>query len=468
MQTFNWTPIFETGLPEVDSQHRRLIDLVNQLGEDADSGSPEKIDATIGALADYTVYHFRTEETIMATDRVAPEHALRHADTHQRFVAQVVEWIERRRRGEPVNLGQLLDFLANWLIFHILGDDQSMGRQVNAIRRGIPASQAYAEDRTSEDPRTDILLGALRRLYAGLVERNAALVEAQHSLSSLNATLEQRVVERTAELQLANQRLREEQEKLLAAEKMASLGRMVAGFAHELNTPIGIAVGAASQLREVAQALQQLLAQDEVSEDDFRQRLDMLDETSALTLSNLERAANMVRSFKRTAVDRASEAERAYTLGEVFEDVQMSLRNAFKNTSIALQIDCPEEIRLFGPPGALVQVLNNLLENSRMHAYADGQRPGTIRLNARRSGAGILIDYADDGAGMAPEVLAHVFEPFFTTRRGSGGSGLGLYISYNLVTQALGGTIRCASRPGEGCQFRIELPASAPAATKSS
>lgn len=458
MEAFEWSPIFETGLNEVDVQHRRLIDLVNQLGANANSGSPEEIDATIAALADYTVYHFQTEESIMAGDGVAAAHADRHRETHRRFVAQVIEWIERRKRGESVNLGQLLEFLANWLIFHILGDDQSLGRQVNAIRAGTPAARAYAEDRTSDDPRTDILLGALRRLYAGLVERNASLVEAQKSLTQLNATLEQRVAERTAALSEANIRLQEERERVLAAEKMASLGRMVAGFAHELNTPVGVAVGAASQLREVATGLQALLTQDEVDEEDFRRRLATIDEAAALTLSNLQRAAGMVQSFKRTAVDHASEAERDYELAELIEDVHRSLHNAFKSTAIEIDVDCADGIQLFGPAGALIQVLSNLLQNSRMHAFADGTRPGRIRISAKRAGDRVVIDYADDGAGMSPETLEHAFEPFFTTRRGSGGSGLGLYIAYNLVTQALGGSIRCESRPEQGTHFHIDMP----------
>lgn len=462
MTTFAWSPLFETGLAEVDAQHRRLVELVNQLGEDADSGSPEKIDQTIQALAEYTVYHFQTEEAIMDRDHVATAYADRHRETHRRFVGQVVEWINRRKAGEAINLGQLLEFLANWLVFHILGDDQSLGRQVQAIQRGVAAQTAFEQDRTSDDPRTDILLGALRRLYAGLVARNEELLAAQRSLSALNATLEQRVIDRTAELVEANAQLKEEQEKVLEAEKMASLGRMVAGFAHEVNTPVGIAVGAASQSRELVADLGRLLSQEEVTEEALRERMEMLDEASALALSNLNRAAEMVQSFKRTAVDQASQADRDYELAEVIEDVQKSLANQFKTTSIHIAIECPPGLRLFGPAGALVQLLANLMQNCRMHAFADGTRPGTIRIAAGTRGQSVFIDFSDDGAGMGKEILEHAFEPFYTTRRGTGGSGLGLYITYNLVTQALGGTVRCDSAPGQGTRFHIEFPFQAP------
>ena len=459
METFQWSPLFETGLVEVDTQHQRLVHLVNQLSQDADSATPEHIDQALNELAEYTVYHFQCEEAIMAQDQVAASHRDRHMETHRRFVAQVVDWLERRKAGEPINLRQLLDFLANWLIFHILGDDQSLGRQVLAIRAGSAAQAAYERDQTSDDPRMDILLGALRRLYAGLVARNEELMSAQRSLTELNISLEQRVVARTAELSAANQRLKEEQEKLLEAEKMASLGRMVAGFAHEVNTPIGIAVGAASHVQALSVELDQLLDQEEVTEEDLRSRAGMIGEAGLLALSNLRRAADLVQSFKRTAVDQTSEAERDYELAELIEDVQKSMRNAFKQMPITFEVSCPEAIKLHGPAGVVVQLLTNLLQNSRIHAYADGQQAGCIRIAAAWADGQVLIDYADDGAGMSAEVLEHAFEPFYTTRRGSGGSGLGLYIVYNLVTQALHGTIRCDSAPGQGTRFHIGYPA---------
>jgi hemerythrin-like metal-binding protein len=458
MQTFEWSELFETGLEEVDTQHQRLVELVNQLGQDADSASPEHIDQALQTLAEYTVYHFQCEEAIMAADQVAAAHGDRHRETHRRFIKQVGDWLARRKSGEPISLHQLLDFLANWLIFHILGDDQSLGRQVLAIRHGVTPQDACDRDRHSDDPRTDILLGALRRLYGGLVARNEELLTAQHSLSALNATLEQRVAERTAELLETNERLKEEQGKVLEAEKMASLGRMVAGFAHEVNTPVGIAVGAASHSRELVREIGELLSQEEVTEAALRERLGMLDEAGQLALSNLRRAADMVHSFKRTAVDQASQTEREYDLAEVIEDVQKSLRSAFKNTPICIAVDCPGKLGLFGNAGALVQLLANLLQNSRMHAFADGTRAGNITIRAGREGDRVFIDYRDDGAGMSAETLAHAFEPFYTTRRGTGGSGLGLYIVYNLVTQGLRGEVHCESAAGQGVRFYMTYP----------
>lgn len=458
MQTFIWTPLFETGLHEVDEQHQRLVALLNDLGEHVDSGRLEHIDQALNALAEYTVYHFQCEEDIMDRGQVATAHSERHKATHQRFVAQVTEWLGRRARGESLDLRQLLDFLANWLIFHILGDDQSMGRQVAAIATGHSAQQAYESDRASDDPRTDILLGSLRRLYSGLVSRNEELLAAQAQLSEANLLLEARVAERTSELLQANQLLAEEQARVVEAEKMASLGRMVAGFAHEVNTPIGVAIGASSQSSQLVTELGALLSAEEVTEEDLRSRLDTLAETSRLTLDNLSRAADMVRSFKRTAVDQSSDRERDYLVAEVIEDVEKNLRASFKNAPVKIAIDCPDNVGMFGPAGALVQVLTNLMQNSLTHGFNDGQTAGQITIAASIEGDSLVLDYRDDGAGMSADTLAQAFEPFYTTRRGSGGSGLGLYIVYNLVTQALRGQIQCNSAPGQGIHVRMTLP----------
>lgn len=246
--------------------------------------------------------------------------------------------------------------------------------------------------------------------------------------------------------------------ELVETEKMASLGRMVAGFAHEVNTPVGVAVGAVSQSRQLVSELHGLLDKEEVTEEELRERMTMLDEASDLALANLRRAAAMVSSFKRTAVDQASEATRDYVLDETIDDVLKNLHNQFKNTPVRIEVQCPADIRLHGQVGALEQLITNLMTNSRMHAFADGTKAGHIRIAASATEGRVIIDYADDGSGMAPETLKHAFEPFYTTRRGTGGSGLGLYIAYSLATHGLGGTINCSSMRGEGTRYVIEFP----------
>ncbi|MDZ4251895.1 MAG: DUF3365 domain-containing protein [Sulfuritalea sp.] len=245
---------------------------------------------------------------------------------------------------------------------------------------------------------------------------------------------------------------------LVESEKMASLGRMVAGFAHEVNTPVGVAVGAASQSQDLVAEIGRLIEQPEVGEDDLRQRLTLLDEAATLTLGNLRRAASMVQSFKRTAVDQTSEADREFDLAEVIDDVLKTLRSMFRKTRIGITVDCPHDIRVFGSAGALQQLLTNLLQNSHLHAYANGSGAGEIHIRARTAAGAVRIEFSDDGAGMAAATLEHAFEPFFTTRRGSGGSGLGLYIAYNMATQGLGGSIGCSSQPGQGTRFVVVFP----------
>ena len=458
MDAFKWNSVFETGLEEIDQQHRHLVELLNELSRNIDGASAENIDRTLHELAEYTVYHFASEERFMDANHLAPEYCARHRHTHAKFVAQVQEWLSTRAHHDALQPRQLLEYLSNWLIFHILGDDRSLGRQVAAIQRGIPAQEAYTSDRASDDPRTEILLGALRRLYGGLMERNEMLVAAQESLAKLNASLEERVAQRTAELAEANERLQQEQQATLEAEKMASLGRMVAGFAHELNTPVGVAVGAASQTRDLLLELGTMLAGDEISEEAINEQLGVLDQTSELALDNLRRAAGMVQSFKRTAVDQTSEAEREFNLCEVIEDVEKALHGEFKRTEIRIETKCPPDLNLYGPPGVLVQLLSNLMQNARIHAFADGARPGSIHIDVEPKPDRVRVVFTDDGAGMNADTLARVFEPFYTTRRGSGGSGLGLYIAYNLVTRGLGGTITCDSSTGKGTRFVIEFP----------
>jgi signal transduction histidine kinase len=246
---------------------------------------------------------------------------------------------------------------------------------------------------------------------------------------------------------------------LADTEKMASLGRMVAGFAHEVNTPVGVAVGAVSQAGEVVHQLERMLEQDEVDEDEIHGHLSILTETNTLALGNLRRAAALVQSFKRTAVDQSSEAERDYDLTEIIADVRQNLHGMFKKTSITIEANCATGLRLHGPAGALEQLLTNLLTNSYIHGFANGTQAGTISIDAHTDGDTIVIDYRDDGAGMSAETVAHAFEPFYTTKRGGGGSGLGLYLAYEIATRKLGGSIQCNSMPNHGSQFILRYPA---------
>lgn len=263
--------------------------------------------------------------------------------------------------------------------------------------------------------------------------------------------------------------LREAQESLIQAETMASLGQLVAGVAHEINTPIGIGLTAASHIGEQAQALRDRFVGNTLRRSDFLEFLDGLSESSRLLMANMDRAASLVQSFKQVAVDQSSGDRRVFELGSYIRELLFSLRPRLKRTNLKVAVECDDELTMDSFPGALGQVLTNLVINAVVHAYGDGERlsetpSGTIRITAQPDGSDkVRIDFIDDGVGIAPEHLSKVFDPFFTTKRGQGGSGLGLHIVFNTVTGPLGGTVSVQSWPGQGTRFTILLPREAPA-----
>ncbi|MBF0612516.1 MAG: sensor histidine kinase, partial [Magnetococcales bacterium] len=295
-----------------------------------------------------------------------------------------------------------------------------------------------------------------------------------HSLNQMRQTildyhhdLEEKISQRTEKFLGANMRLQETieelegtREELVHREKMASLGRLVAGFAHEINTPVGIAIGSLSVVPEGINHLRQMLNQEEVDGEVLDRLLDKLDEAAKLGLGNLSRAAEIVSRFKRTSVDQSMEADRLFNVKEAVEDVVLSLHNQFKKTRIWIDTVCPADINVYSQPGALGQVLTNLMMNSLIHGFDQGQQAGTIeiKISLSQDGSHVVIIYSDTGKGMSAEVVKKIFDPFFTTARDKGGSGLGMYICYNIVRTQLKGTIECGSHPGEGSVFQIEFP----------
>jgi signal transduction histidine kinase len=253
--------------------------------------------------------------------------------------------------------------------------------------------------------------------------------------------------------------LQHTREELVQSEKMASLGRMVAGFAHEINTPVGVAVGAVSHNEVALNRISAMLSQEEVSEESLREELADLQQSSALAMANLRRAASLVQSFKRTSIDQTSEQVRVFEMKELISDVLFALQGTLKRLPITVSVDCPDAMPLKGVPGLIEQLLTNLMMNAVQHAFCDGQRSGSIHIRARREGANVHLEFVDDGVGMEAVQIARVFEPFYTTRRGQGGSGLGLYICYSIVTARLGGTIECHGQPQAGCRFDVRFPA---------
>lgn len=260
-----------------------------------------------------------------------------------------------------------------------------------------------------------------------------------------------------------NRRLQTAQDSLVQSEKMASLGNLVAGIAHEINTPLGIGVTAISYLQDRVQAFQGVFAAGNVKKADLQNVLAAVLESAQLGLQNLHRAADLVRSFKQVAVDQTSEARRQFDLAEVLQEALTSLKPAIKRTRITVQLDVPSCLTLDSYPGALVQVVTNLVMNAINHGFT-AEQVGKINLHARvLANDQVEIGVIDDGMGISPENLSKIFEPFFTTKRGQGGTGLGLHIVYNIVASTLRGRIDASSVLGQGARFLITIPLSAEA-----
>jgi len=288
-------------------------------------------------------------------------------------------------------------------------------------------------------------------------------------LLALNATLERRVHERTQDLDRSNRELRiameslqRAHEELVHSEKLASLGSLVAGVAHELNTPIGNALVVASGVAEDVTHMRQAFAAGSVKRSMFDHFLDRVGEGAKLTLGSLQRAVTLISSFKQIAVDQASERRRAFDLAETLGEVIATLMPNVKRAAVTVRLDLEPHVLLDSYPGPLGQVVMNLFTNALAHAFEDGMQ-GEIQVSAQRSGtASVTIRVSDNGLGIAPEHLGQIFDPFFTTKLGRGGSGLGLSVSHRIVTKVLGGHIAVRSRQGEGASFELVLPTTAP------
>ncbi|MEJ6000545.1 PAS domain S-box protein [Paucibacter soli] len=298
--------------------------------------------------------------------------------------------------------------------------------------------------------------------YLGVARDISAQRQAERQSNELHAELEQRVSKRTAELSEALAQLHRAQDELLRSEKLAALGSLVAGVAHELNTPLGNCLTTASTLDERTRETQQAFAQGQMRRSSLESYLNDAGAATAILLRGLGTANELVTHFKQLSVDQTSVQRRSYRLDAVVGDVLSLMRARWKTTPYRIRTDIALDAELDGYPGPLSQVLSNLLLNALLHAF-EGRDSGELTISARAlDEQQFELVVADDGVGMTDEVRRRAFDPFFTTKMGRGGTGLGLNIVYNIITDILGGHVELHSEPGRGSRFVFRLPRVAP------
>lgn len=317
--------------------------------------------------------------------------------------------------------------------------------------------------RTSKRPIIDInndVVGVV-----GTYDDITLLKDVQSQLQALNESLESLVDERTEALTLTNckleatlSELKSTQDQLVQSEKMAALGNLVAGVAHEINTPLGVALTCASHLDHISGELHSSARSGALSKNKFDAYCNDITNGCDLLLTNLQRAAELVENFKQIAVDQTHNEQRTINVKSYLKEVLSAMSLKVEKKNIRVFLNGSEDVEIKTLPSALLQIITNLLDNAFVHGFRDVFN-GEIRINFKRVDGRLLLTIQDNGCGMSPDVLKRIFEPFYTTSREHGGTGLGLSVVYNLVTQSLKGELTVASKLNEWTKFELSVPA---------
>ena len=425
------------------------------------------------ALLDTAKSLHESEDRLLATLEYTPNVAVRWFDADGRVLLwnHASENIYGIARDDA--LGKTLDQL-----FHTPGQQAMFLASLGEAAKGIPVGPYLSELKLSPDRHIYVLTTTFSIPAADgsqqFVSMDIDVTEqkrAELAYRELNASLEQRVAERTEALSRSNEdlnkamgTLQHAQNELVQSEKLAALGSLVAGIAHELNTPVGNSLMAASTLEDYSRDIAAAVGAGALKRSMLDKFLQDNKTATDILVRNLRRASELITSFKQVAVDQASAQRRTFQLSEVVKEILITLGPTLKKTPFVIDSNIDDSIELDSYPGALGQVLVNLINNALIHGL-NGLEHGKIGLYAFPYENGwIELTLSDNGHGISPENLPRIFDPFFTTRLGQGGSGLGLNIVHNLVTGVLGGKLEVASQLGWGVRFAIRLPLCAPAA----
>ena len=320
-----------------------------------------------------------------------------------------------------------------------------------------------------EDETAALQLGAVdfisKPVNASVVRARVAaqlmLRQTLRQVQDLNQNLEARVAQRTAELEQALEHLHQSREDLAQSQASATLSTLIAGVSHELGTPLGNSKMVASALAEQARDMAHDVQSGQLRRSGLELFLGQVTEGAALLLRNLERAVELLGDFRQVAADQASEQRRSFDLAHAVREILHTLSPSLKRYPHRVVVDIPDGISMDSLPGPLGQIVINLVNNAYLHAF-EGRADGVLTLQAHTEGDRVLLTCSDNGAGISPEHLERLFIPFFSTKIGNGGTGMGMAIVQNLVTKTLGGSITVASTPGQGTRFDLVLPRTLP------
>ncbi|MBI5898869.1 MAG: hemerythrin domain-containing protein [Rhodocyclales bacterium] len=481
MDAFVWDDRFVTGIAVVDQQHRHLVDVVNQVGDmllGGDRIAESTLQSLFKSLADYAVKHFADEERLMKEVGLDPRHAEMHTRHHREFVHQVVSmWNSRATMKNPAEV--LHGFLAAWLSFHILSEDQDMARQIALVHDGKSPELAFDLEHRELDRSTSALLGALSKLYHVLSITNQELAETNVHLEEKVASRTQLLVEANAnlaaeqeQLKLMLKKVEDAQGQLLQSEKMAAIGQLAAGVAHEINNPIGFVTSNLGTLDEYVEKLLAVIgayercaaaadapkdeldaARADADLDFLRQDVrDLLKESR----NGLARVKKIVQDLKEFS--HVDEAE--WQDADLNQGLESTLNVVW--AELKYKADVIRELGRLPPVRCIPAQVNQVIMNLLVNAAQAIEKRGTITVRSGANGEQAWIEVEDTGKGMPPEVAKRIFEPFFTTKPVGKGTGLGLSLSYDIIVKRHGGRFEVSSTLGKGTAIRVWLSIAGP------
>ncbi|MDD5478326.1 bacteriohemerythrin [Rhodoferax sp.] len=478
MKLMAWTPNFETGLELVDAQHHGLVDMVNQAAPHL-ALNDELAKRSVGPLLDnltrYAAVHFRDEERLMAHHHLARDYLVHHHQSHQNFVDELTQMRQQYEQEGTLSGQELLRFLSSWLTFHILEEDQRIPRQMAAMATGMTAEQAYEQVNQPQDNAQAVYHQSLLELFTLLSERNQKLVQAnaavhksQAELQAVNASLEQRVQERTAELQASVAQLKLTQSQLLQAEKMAAVGQLAAGVAHEINNPVGFVTsnlgtlsGYIEQLFGLIQTLQTAAAAlppeqvhavqaacEKIDLNYLREDIPSLLTETQEGLARVKRIVSDLRDFSHSDEGQWAPVD----LNHVLESALNVANNEIKYKAKVVKALQP-----LPPVTCIAAQINQVLVNMLVNAAQSIETQGVITVRTGAQPDSVWLEISDTGCGMTEDVKKRIFEPFYTTKPVGKGTGLGLSITWEIINRHHG-QLSVNSTPDQGTTFRITLP----------